>query len=163
MRLARRGGSAQWAAAIDDLRLRQLHLQFLLHRGNIAENRDRDVLQDTTDYARPEGEVLLLRGRIDHLTRDRPTLRLVAVDQEGGVPDSIERVSQLPSQIGSVLNPSIHPLSAGGTMDVRGVADEKTPRRAIAGRQALVDMEGREPGWIAKAETARAMQIHQAL
>jgi hypothetical protein len=66
--------------------------------------------------------VLLLRGRIDHLARDRAPLRLIAVEQKGGVPDPVKRECKLPSEIGGVLDAGIRPLSAGGAMNMGGVS-----------------------------------------
>ena len=88
-----------------------------------------------------------LKGAVG--ARDQPfgkcdALRLVAVE-EAAVGAALDDRGQFPRQVDRVADAGVHALAAHGTVDVRGVTDEKRAPDAEMGGDAMMNMVGGKP------------------
>src|SRR4029450_4186306 len=84
-----------------------------------------------------------VRG-LDQAACKSDALGFVAVQQRVGRA-AVKNRLQFPGGIDRVAEASIHTLSAGGAMDVRGVAEQEGAALPEILRHAVVDAIGREP------------------
>src|ERR1700737_532407 len=66
-----------------------------------------------------------IRGR-DEAPRESNSFRLVAVEQ-GGVGSALDDGGDLPAKVHGIADAGIHALTAHGTMNVRGIAEQERP------------------------------------
>ena len=90
-------------------------------------------------------------GEAEHAIggRDQPSskadpFRLVAVEQLVWRTAGQNR-PHLPGQIDRVADPGVHPLAAGGTMDVSGIAEQEGAALSEMLRHPVMHMIGRKP------------------
>src|SRR5215469_2861896 len=84
-----------------------------------------------------------VRG-LDQAACESDALGFVAVQQRVGRAARKNRL-QFPGEIDRIADAGVHTLSAGGAMDVRGVAEQERAALAEVLRHAMVDAIGREP------------------
>ena len=93
---------------------------------------------------------------------DRPAFGFVRIEKAriGGAP---RHQRQLPTEIPRVLDSSVHALAANRTMNVRRIAREEHSPFSVVSGLPMVEVEPREPGWIAEANATGGWGIHHRL
>jgi len=127
-------GPRERAVRITDRQLRQC-VGHCLANGRKPEYQRRDVvaqfLQQAIFHDREGGE---MAGIGEHLTADLAALDAVAAEQRFRVRQPAADQHQLPGEIERILHAGVHALSAGGAVDMDGVANQEHAAGSIIGQ-----------------------------
>lgn len=108
-----------------------------------------ELLDEPTNGLRPgldEHELHLGAGVVDDVSRDGPTLGLVAVEQSRRSP-AVDHRGELPSEVEGILDSEVLALSARRRVDVRCIAGEEHSTEAVpVGETRRVPEPGQPPG-----------------
>lgn len=88
-----------------------------------------------------------------HGPADRVPFGVVGVEQ-GGSGVAVQHRGQFPAEVGRVLQPGVHALSAGRTVHVRGVPGEEDPADPVPRRLPFVAVEAGHPAGLAHVVVA---------
>ena len=142
------GAGAQRVAAIIQGDLRDRPKEVLASRLEREDPRKQHRCdaraQDISDPTLGGDKAEYTIGGRDQTAGEADPLRLIAVEQPVGCATGQDR-RQLPGQIDGVANSGVHALAAGGTVDVRGIAEQEGAALAEMLRHSVMHMIGRKP------------------
>src|SRR5260370_4128045 len=98
----------------------------------------------------------------DHF-RDRMPLLKIAFSDGFRIASSTGKQFQFPSEIKSILHPRIHPLAAGGAMDMGGIPKEKYSPDSVPPCDSLVHREIRQPLRLRQSQVCQTRVINVRL
>src|SRR5580704_8602658 len=99
----------------------------------------------------------------EYLIADRAALERIGIKQRLGTALTSMHHGELPGQIKDILHPSIHPLAAGGTVNVSGIASQHDSTAPVLGDFAFVNAQIGEPHGIAQDQPAWAALVYFGL
>src|ERR1700723_1196570 len=102
-------------------------------------------------------------GGLKYLIADRTALERIGIKQRLGTALTSLNHREFPGQIKDILHPCIHPLAAGGTVNVSCVAGPNHSTASVLSDFAFVDAKIGEPHRIAQDQPAWAALVYLGL
>ena len=99
------------------------------------------------------------RSAFENLIADGAALGGITVEQRFALALAAMDEGKFPGEVEGILHAGVHALSAGGAVDVGGIAGEHDTAAAVIGNLAFVNAETGEPHGIDDCKTAGRLSI----